>query len=58
MIFDGEKLADLMEPLNLGWRDRRERQLVLMADLVPLLNKRAHGRDILGLNAYEDTAAR
>jgi len=25
----------------------------LMADLVPLLNKRAHGRDISGLNAYE-----
>ena len=53
MIFDGEQLTDLMEPLGLGWRERRERELALMADLVPLLNKRAHGREISGLNAYE-----
>ena len=52
MIFDGEQLTDLMEPLGLGWRERRERELALMADLVPLLNKRAYGRDISGLNAY------
>ena len=58
MIFDGEQLTDLMEPLGLGWRERRERELVLMADLVPLLNKRAHGRDISGLNAYEQGSAR
>ena len=42
MIFDGEQLTDLMEPLDLGWRERRERELALMADLVPLLNKLAH----------------
>ncbi len=53
MIFDGERLTDLMEPLGLGWRARRERELALMAELAPLLNKRAHGRDISGLNAYE-----
>ena len=53
MIFDGEQLTDLMAPLDLGWRERRERELALMADLVPVLNKRAHGRDISGLNAYE-----
>ena len=53
MIFDGEQLTDLMEPLGLGWRDRRERELALMADLVPLLNKRAQGRDISAFNAYE-----
>lgn len=58
MIFDGEKLTDLMEPIGLGWRERRERELALMADLVPLLNKRAHGRDISGLNAYEHRGAR
>ena len=58
MIFDGEQLTDLMEPLGLGWRERRERELALMADLAPLLNKRAHGRDISGLNAYEHGAAR
>ena len=53
MVFDGEQLTDLMEPLGLGWRERRKRELALMDDLVPLLNKRAHGRDISGLNAYE-----
>ncbi len=53
MIFDGEQLTDLMEPLDLGWRERRERELTLMADLAPILNKRAHGRNISGLNAYE-----
>ncbi len=53
MIFDGEELTDLMEPLDLGWRERREKELALMADLVPLLKKRADGRTISGLNAYE-----
>ena len=52
-VFDGEELTDLVEPLGLGWRERRDRELALMADLVPLLNKRAHGRDIAGLNAYD-----
>ena len=53
MIFDGERLTDLMEPLGLGWRDRRVRELALMDDLLPLLTKRAQGRDISGLSAYE-----
>ena len=53
MIFDGEQLTDLMEPLDLGWRQRREKELALMNDLVPLLKKRAAGRIISGLNAYE-----
>ena len=53
MIFDGEQLTDLTEPLGLGWRERRERELALMGDLVPVMKKRAHGRDISGLNAYE-----
>jgi type I restriction enzyme R subunit len=57
MIFDGEQLTDLMEPLGLGWRERRERELALMTDLLPLLNKRAHGRNISGLNAYEHGGA-
>ena len=57
MIFDGENLTDLMAPLELGWRERRERELALMADLVPLLNKRTHGRDISGLSAYEQGSA-
>ena len=53
MIFDGDRLTELMEPLDLGWHERRDRELTLMAKLVPLLKKRAHGRNISGLNAYE-----
>jgi type I restriction enzyme R subunit len=53
MTFDGEQLTDLMEPLDLGWRERREKELALMDDLVPLLKKRAGGRTISGLSAYE-----
>jgi len=53
MIFDGEQLTDLMEPLGLNWKARREKELTLMEDLVPLLNKRAQGREISGLSAYE-----
>ena len=53
MIFDGEQLTDLMEPLGLSWRERREKELALMDDLVPLLKKRAGGRTISGLSAYE-----
>lgn len=53
MIFDGEKLSDLLAPLGLGWKDRSKVELALMDDLVPLLKKRAAGREIAGLNAYE-----
>jgi type I restriction enzyme R subunit len=53
MIFDGEKLSDLMAPLDLGWKARTQAELALMADLVPLLTKRAAGREISGLRAYE-----
>lgn len=53
MIFDGEKLSDLLEPLELGWRDRTKKELELMDDLIPLLKKLAGGRVIVGLNAYE-----
>ena len=53
MIFDGEKLIDLLEPLGLGWRDRTKKELELMDDLIPLLKKLASGRVIAVLNAYE-----
>lgn len=53
MIFDGESLTDLMEPLGLNWKTRRVKELDLMADLMPLLLKRAGGREISGLSAYE-----
>jgi type I restriction enzyme R subunit len=53
MVFDGEQLTDLLAPLELSWRDRREKELALMDDLLPLLKKLAAGREISGLNAYE-----
>jgi type I restriction enzyme R subunit len=53
MIFDGEHLSDLMAPLDLGWKARTQAELALMAHLLPLLTKRAGGRDISGLSAYE-----
>jgi type I restriction enzyme R subunit len=53
MIFDGQHLSDLMAPLDLGWKARTQAELALMADLHPLLSKRAGGRDISGLSAYE-----
>lgn len=53
MIFDGEKLTDLMEPLELGWKQRSKAEMALMNDLVPQLKKLAQGREISGLAAYE-----
>jgi type I restriction enzyme, R subunit len=53
MVFDGEQLTDLLAPLELSWRERREKELALMDDLLPLLKKLAGGREISGLKAYE-----
>lgn len=53
MVFDGEQLTVLLEPLDLNWKTRRVAELALMEDLVPLLKKRSAGREISGLNAYE-----
>ena len=53
MIFDGEKLTDLLAPLELGWKDRSVKEKALMEDLTPLLNKRVQGSTIAGLNVYE-----
>ena len=53
MIFDGEKLTDLLEPLELSWKERRVKELALMEELVPQLKKIAQGREISGLAAYE-----
>jgi type I restriction enzyme, R subunit len=53
MIFDGERLTDLLEPLELSWKERRVKELALMMDLVPQLKKLAQGREISGLAAYE-----
>lgn len=53
MIFDGEKLNELLEPLDLSWKARTKAELALMEDLVSFLNKLAKGREIAGLDAYE-----
>ena len=51
----GLPLANLTDyaPLDLGWKARTQAELALMEDCVPYLTKRAGGRDISGLNAYE-----
>ncbi len=53
MIFDGEQLSELLSPLELGWKARTQKELVLVEDLTPLLHKLANGREISGLDAYE-----
>ncbi len=53
-VFDGEKLTDLMAPLDLGWKERRTHELALMEELVPILTNRANGQEISGLSSYED----
>ncbi len=53
-IFDGETLTELLAPLELGWKARIQKELALMTDLVPMLKKRAGGREIAGLKAYEE----
>ena len=53
-IFDGEKLYDLIAPLELGWKDRARKEEELMKDLIPLLKRMAGGQKISGLSAYED----
>lgn len=53
LIFDGEQLSDLFAALDLGWKDRADKELALMAKIAPLLKKLAKGRDISGLTAYE-----
>lgn len=53
MIFDGQQLTELLEPLELGWKARTQKELALMEELVPFLKKQAQGREISGLAAYE-----
>ena len=53
-ILDGEALTELLAPLELGWKARAQKEEALMADLIPLLRKRAGGREIAGLKAWED----
>ncbi len=52
-VFDGDKLSDLLAPLELGWKARAQKETALMLDLMPILKHRAAGRTISGLSAYE-----
>jgi type I restriction enzyme R subunit len=53
MRFDGDDLTDLMEPLDLRWKERAAKEVALMNDLIPILKKLAEGHEISGLSAYE-----
>lgn len=53
MIFDGDGLSDLFTPQALGWKERSIKEVALMKDLKPWLNKMAQGGDISGLGVYE-----
>lgn len=53
MIFDADLLSDLMSPFELSWKERTQKELDLMRDLLPLLKKLAQGREISGLAVYE-----
>lgn len=53
-IFDGEKLSELVAPLELGWKDRTKKETAIMTDLVPLLKRMAGGQKISGLSAYDE----
>ena len=53
LILDSDALTNLMTPLDLGWKARAQAETTLMIELIPLLAKRAQGREISGLRAYE-----
>lgn len=53
MVFDGDLLGDLLAPQELGWKARTQKELALMEEMMPLFKKLAQGREISGLNAYE-----
>lgn len=53
-IFDGDKLSELVEPLELGWKERTKTETDIMKDLIPLLKRMAEGQKISGLSAYEN----
>jgi type I restriction enzyme R subunit len=53
MIFDAEALGELFSTRDLGWKARKDSELALMAELHPLITKRARGREISGLSVYE-----
>ncbi len=53
-IFDPDALTELFKPKGLGWKARARAELALMEDLIPLLRRKAEGREISGLEVYEE----
>lgn len=53
-IFDPDALSDLFRPQGLGWKARAQAELALMEDITPLLRRKAEGREISGLEVYEE----
>ncbi len=53
-IFDPDALSDLFRPRGLGWKARAQAELALMEDITPLLRRKAEGREISGLEVYEE----
>ncbi len=54
MILDSDALSELFNSQELGWKARARAELALMQDLLPLLRKLAQGREISGLEVYEN----
>lgn len=52
-ILDSERIAELFEPLELGWKECAQRENELMKELTPLLKKYADHQAISGLNVYQ-----
>ena len=53
-IFDPDALTELFRPRGLGWKARARAELALMEDLISLLRRKAEGREISGLEVYEE----
>lgn len=49
-----DALQIVLSPLELGQKARAQKKGELMAGQAPLLRKRAGGREIAGLKAWED----
>jgi type I restriction enzyme R subunit len=54
LILDSDQLTELFEPLELGWRERVAKEKEFMTRIVPLLKRMAKGKEISGLNAWEE----
>jgi type I restriction enzyme R subunit len=52
MILDSDRLSDLMQPLDLGWKARSKQEQALIKDLTEPMHRRANGREISGWSAY------